>query len=149
MPDEFPAQQPAAPPPPEPQADRQNALEAVKGPAVFLLVVAILGIVLAAVSLIMNLAGVGMGAAGTGDQAQLQMLSGGFGVVVAILSMIGSVVVLLGSLKMMKLESYGFAMAAAIIAMLPGISGCCILGLPAGIWALVVLLKPEVKDAFQ
>jgi hypothetical protein len=32
--------------------------------------------------------------------------------------------------------------------MIPCISPCCLLGLPIGIWALVVLLKPEVKAAF-
>ena len=37
---------------------------------------------------------------------------------------------------------------AAIIAMIP-CHGCCILGLPFGIWALVVLSAPEVKAAFH
>lgn len=38
---------------------------------------------------------------------------------------------------------------AAILAMIPCVSPCCLLGLPLGIWALIVLLKPEVKAAFQ
>jgi hypothetical protein len=50
---------------------------------------------------------------------------------------------------MKKLESYSFAMAAAIIAMIPCISPCCLLGLPFGIWALVVLGDGSVKAAFQ
>jgi hypothetical protein len=50
---------------------------------------------------------------------------------------------------MKKLESYGLAMAASIIAMIPCVSPCCLLGLPIGIWALVVLMKPEVKSAFH
>jgi hypothetical protein len=40
-------------------------------------------------------------------------------------------------------------MAASIIAMIPCVSPCCLLGLPIGIWALVVLMKPEVKSAFH
>ena len=48
-----------------------------------------------------------------------------------------------------KLESYTFAIIATIIAMVPCISPCCIVGLPIGIWALVVLNKPEVKGAFS
>jgi hypothetical protein len=51
-------------------------------------------------------------------------------------------------MKMKKLERYGLAMTASILAMLP-CSLCCVLGLPIGIWALVVLMKPEVKSAFH
>jgi hypothetical protein len=31
----------------------------------------------------------------------------------------------------------------------PCISPCCLVGLPIGIWALVVLNKPEVKSSFH
>jgi hypothetical protein len=40
-------------------------------------------------------------------------------------------------------------MTAAILAMIPCLSSCCIVGLPLGIWALVVLSKPEVKSEFD
>ena len=52
-------------------------------------------------------------------------------------------------MKMKKLESYGWAMTASILALAPCISPCCLVGLPIGIWALVVLAKPEVKSAFH
>jgi hypothetical protein len=35
-----------------------------------------------------------------------------------------------------------------VVAMVPCLSPCCILGLPLGIWALIVLMKPEVKSSF-
>ena len=38
---------------------------------------------------------------------------------------------------------------AAIVAMIPRISPCCLLGLPFGIWALVVLSNGTVKAAFR
>ena len=76
-------------------------------------------------------------------------MSGGIGIVFNIIGMIMAVVVLLGALKMKKLESFGFAMTATIIAMVPCISPCCWIGLPIGIWALVILNKPEVKGAFH
>jgi hypothetical protein len=38
-------------------------------------------------------------------------------------------------------------MVASIFAMLP-CNPCCLLGLPIGIWALVVLSNEDVKDAF-
>ena len=39
-------------------------------------------------------------------------------------------------------------MAGAIVAMLP-CSGCCLLGLPIGIWAIIVLIDSDVKRAFN
>ncbi len=55
--------------------------------------------------------------------------------------------VLFGAIKMLRLRAHGLAMAACIVAMLP-CQCCCILGLPFGIWGLVVLSKPDVKKAF-
>jgi hypothetical protein len=49
---------------------------------------------------------------------------------------------------MKRLENYGFALTGAIVAMVP-CSGCCLLGLPFGIWALVVLSDSSVKEAFR
>lgn len=40
-------------------------------------------------------------------------------------------------------------MAVSILSMVPCVSPCCLLGLPVGIWALVVLNTPEVKQAFR
>jgi hypothetical protein len=58
--------------------------------------------------------------------------------------------IILGGLKMKNLQSYALAMTAAILAMIPCCSCyCCLVGLPAGIWALVVLFEPEVKAAFR
>lgn len=60
-----------------------------------------------------------------------------------------NVVMLLGALKLMKVQSWGFALAAAILVMLPCGSCCCCLGIPLGIWIIVLLNKPEVKAAFR
>jgi hypothetical protein len=51
------------------------------------------------------------------------------------------------TLRMMRLEAYGAALVASILAMLvpPG----NLLGFPIGIWSLVVLARPEVREAFQ
>jgi hypothetical protein len=55
--------------------------------------------------------------------------------------------VLFGAIKMLRLQSRSLAMAACIVAMLP-CSCCCLFGIPFGIWGLVVLNKPEVKSQF-
>lgn len=60
-----------------------------------------------------------------------------------------NIVMLIGALKMMKVQSWGLALAAAILVMLPCGSCCCLLGIPLGIWVIVLLNKPEVKAAFR
>lgn len=60
-----------------------------------------------------------------------------------------NIVMLIGALKMMKVQSWGLALTAAILVMLPCGSCCCFLGIPLGIWVIVLLNKPEVKAAFR
>jgi hypothetical protein len=55
--------------------------------------------------------------------------------------------VLYGAIKMLRLQNHGMATVASVAAMLP-CQCCCLFGLPFGIWALVVLNKPEVKLQF-
>ncbi|MBK7876089.1 MAG: hypothetical protein IPJ77_10095 [Planctomycetes bacterium] len=72
-----------------------------------------------------------------------------FGIAFGVLNLISGVLLVLGGLSLMRQKSYGLAMTAAILAMVPGFSCCCLFSLPVGIWALMLLLKPEVKAAFQ
>ena len=75
------------------------------------------------------------------------MLNAASGLFGAIFGLCLGGVILFGAMKMNKLQNYGMAMAGTIAAMLP-CTLCCIIGLPLGIWSLVVLMKPEVKAAF-
>jgi hypothetical protein len=55
-----------------------------------------------------------------------------------------------GGLQMTKFRMYGLAIAASIVATIPCFSCCCcVIGLPVGIWALVVLSRQEVRAAFH
>ena len=83
------------------------------------------------------------------NEAWANMFSGAMGIFSNIIGLLVGGLILFGATKMKKLESYGLAMTVSIIAMIPCISPCCIVGLPIGIWALVVLSKPEVKGAFH
>ena len=133
-----------------PTPSSPGAAEMVNGPAVGLIVTAVLGLVAQVLSLIFNLAGASiLASARLPKEAFTNMFSGALGVAAGVLGIAVGVVILVGALKMKKLENYGFAMAASIIAMIPCFSPCCLLGLPIGIWALVVLSKPEVKSAFH
>ncbi len=53
-----------------------------------------------------------------------------------------------GALQMMQVKNYHSAMASAIIHILTLICGFPLVGVPVGIWALVVLQKTEIKSAF-
>ncbi len=66
--------------------------------------------------------------------------------VVALLLNIATVV---GAYKMMQLQTYSAAMMAAVISVIPFCSPCGILGIPFGIWAIVVLNDPIVKRSFR
>ena len=150
----------SAPPPPlaAPMAGtgggRDAALQLVKGPAIGLKVTAILGLVMVVVGLVVNvmtLNGFHIGPQQMYDpqmQKLIGTLGGSLGIVQNIIGGIVGVIVLLGAAKMQKLQNYQFALTASIVAMVPCISPCCLFGLPLGIWALVVLNKPEVKSHF-
>ncbi len=129
------------------------ALEKVKLPAIFLMVTAGLGALMAVISLALHLFGTGLNLANMGDmggnEQLISMMSGGMGVGLSIVGLAMAGLVFFGASKMMKLEMYGLALTASIIAMIPCISPCCLLGIPIGIWALVVLLNQEVKAAFH
>ena len=56
-------------------------------------------------------------------------------------------VMIVGAVQMMRLKSYGWAMTASILALLP-CSPAGILGLVMGIWSLVVLSRSNVRAAF-
>ena len=77
------------------------------------------------------------------------LFTGVIGLVFNVIWLLLSGLVIYGALKMKKLESYGLAMAAAVVAALPCTSPCCVLGLPLGIWAIAVLVNQDVKSAFR
>jgi len=125
------------------EALRPYALQRVAGPATAL-------IVIAAIGLVFNVLGAmgGMGRLapmrGPGVQVPPRVMIPANLVAVAV-----AAVVILGAIKMKNLESYGLSMTAAILALIPCTSPCCVLGLPFGIWALVALTDPPVRAAFR
>jgi hypothetical protein len=143
-------------PPPPPYApsgygNRDEALAKVSTPGLLLAIAGGLAIAGSLLSLLLNLLGVGVGslAPGAGDERLINLFSGGVGIVFALLGIVLYGVMVFGALKMRSLESYGLAMAAAIIGMLPCSCPCCVITLPIGIWCLVVLLDANVKASFR
>lgn len=60
-----------------------------------------------------------------------------------------SVMISIGGGKMASMESYRLARLGAILACIPFVTPFIFLGIPFGIWALVLLYDPEVKAAFE
>ena len=50
--------------------------------------------------------------------------------------------------QMQKLERYNLALAGSIMAIIPCF-GCCLLNMPAGIFALIMINDTTVKNAFR
>ena len=95
-------------------------------------------------------AGVGAGEEGPRDEFLALFLNLSVNTFSLLIGLACAIVVLLGAIRMKNLQSYGLAMTAAILSIIPCTSPCCFLiGMPIGIWALVVLNDPAVKAAFR
>ena len=64
------------------------------------------------------------------------------------ISALTSLLCIFGGIKMRAAKSYGLVMIAAISCLLPCLQPCCVLGLPTGIWSLIVLMNADVKRLF-
>ena len=130
--------------------DPAYAAAKVKGPATFMLVLGIISLVLAPLSVLYQFI------AGQNSYDDLPpelrdfflQFSGASSLISNAISFITNILIVVGALKMKKLESYGLAMTASILCLVCD-CGCCLLGLGAGIWALVVLSDAQVKAAFK
>ncbi len=127
--------------------------ERVATPSLMLIVTGASGLVLNVIGTAFNLLSLAVPnmaqPRGGGGMHMEVMLSGGFGIVGGLIGVAIGAVVILGGLKMKRLESHAWAMAGAIVAVIPCFSPCCLLGFPFGIWALVVLNDPQVRSAFR
>jgi uncharacterized membrane protein len=132
-----------------PSADAATPVDAASAltlPAIVMLVSATIGLV----GTIMNLIVWGLAFAGRGPLAESaghdvplapQMLA------VCAWMLVQSILMVLGSISMMRRRSRWLALAGAWAGILP-MCGCYVLSLVAGIWALVVLRRPAVKAVF-
>ena len=131
-----------------------NLIKKIENPAIGLMVTAGLGGLFQLVGMVLNSLGIGMMGLQDmiGDMSQeeqlINLFSGALGIVMGIVGIAISILVFYGALRMRKRESWGWGLTASILALFPCTSPCCLLGIPIGIWALIVLLDDEVKRAF-
>ena len=132
----------------------------VKAPAIALIVFSAIGILWCLLNLVRSILQM-TGITGPGPFApsgmtgseqevfQTALMAGGVAGIFASIIGIGiAIFVIFAALRMLSLRSYPLCVVASILAMIPCISPCCLLGLPIGIWALVILLSQDVKAAF-
>ena len=132
----------------------------VTAPAIFLIVASVLDLAWSAFSLLAAILGSGAGFMhrgrlpfqGSGDPGMdriLEILLGPVGMGLEVVGLLVSGLIIAGALRMMALRNYSLCLVVAILAIIPCTAPCCCLGIPAGIWALVVLLRSDVKAAFS
>jgi hypothetical protein len=57
--------------------------------------------------------------------------------------------IIFGAAQMLRQKMRGVGIGASIVAMLNFGNCCCLLGIPVGIWSLVILMQDDVKWAFD
>lgn len=126
----------------------------VSAPSIGLLVTGIIGGVFSVIGLFMSFLGTSISSLMADridefDDRYVELYEGAAGIASSLIGILVAALIIYAALKMKELTQYGLCMAASILAMIPCISPCCVIGLPIGIWCLIVLTKPEVKTAFH
>ena len=140
--------QPARPDPPEPLASR-TARSRLLVPAVALMCLSGLLIGVFAIDLVVVVPGMPLvGLEGVPPEAKAWMHPLLLGI--CIFGMAANVFNVVAAVQMLRVRTWGLALAGCIVATLPFVSSAlCLLTLPFSVWAIVVLLKPEVRAAFR
>jgi predicted Zn finger-like uncharacterized protein len=144
---------------PEPPDTYAEAAAAVKAPGICVLLTGALGLIWNLFNLAQNLLMGQERAQAAGRQfaermgmqmdPQLMPIAWTFTLVLLGILVLMSFLATLGSLRMLQLRNYGLALVASIASLANFGPCCCPVGLPFGIWALVVLLRPDVRAAFE
>ena len=124
----------------------------VKPPAIGLIVVGVINLLLglmAVLSLLLRLTGRSVQPTLIADGSAAYRTGQVMAQLVFIISLVVAPFVIKGAVDMLRGRKYSSAKMAAILAMIPMTSCCFLLGAPFGIWALIVLSKPEVKTFFE
>lgn len=131
-----------------------DASAQVSGPSIGLLVTGIIGGIFSVLGLLMSFLGTSLSSIMADridefDERYVDLFEGAAGMASSFIGIVVAAFIIYAALKMKELSQYGLCMAASILAMIPCISPCCVIGLPIGIWCLIVLSRPEIKTAFH
>ena len=113
-------------------------------PAVFLLVLSIIYLLVLIASLPRQILQIRLIDTST-PEGQGQLVGQ---VMFLVMLFVAEIAVAMGAIAMLRLKGYRAAWTAAIFSMIPFCSPCFVLGIPFGVWAMVVLRNPATKDRF-
>jgi len=94
-------------------------------------------------------AGMGLGMLGGSTIGNLDFVQGVWGILFYLFTAGVGCFVIYCANQMRTLKSYGLGLLACILSIVPCYWNCCFLGLPFGIWGLVVLMDQNVKHVFK
>ncbi|MEM7305149.1 MAG: hypothetical protein AAF682_00695 [Planctomycetota bacterium] len=123
----------------------QEALAKVKGPALGIKITAGIGIAYCVLNIGLTIFGVQM--PGQEVPEGMEWLNA-VGIGSSLIGIGVGVFLWISAAKMQRLEAYNQSLIAAILAVVPFCSPCCCIGIPVGVWAIIVLSKADVKEAF-
>lgn len=84
------------------------------------------------------------------EAEDIGFVAGFYGSVIGmVLSALVQPFILWAGVNFVRVRGLGMARMGAIVSLIPGLTSCCCLGLPFGIWALILLSNPETKALFQ
>jgi hypothetical protein len=132
---------------------RPRALEKVSLPAIFLMIVGCLGLGMSVLNITIELMGLNndnpfqFNKPNPNDPNAKAAENVGK-VIGGVVQVVWSLIVFFGGVQMKGLKSRGYVFFSCIWAMLP-CNLCCLLGLPFGIWGLVVVNDPVVRRGFE
>ncbi|GEM_PF-1026134 len=135
-----------------------TTIDVVRGPAVWLMIAGAISLVFAIVDLAQNARWLALIQQGQKlpelpepfrDIVQITPAVVVASVPINFVRIMIAAVIIYGATRMRRLESYGLAMTASILSLVPCLNCGCCLGMPIGIWALVVLTRPEVRASFR
>jgi hypothetical protein len=155
---------PSPPPPPPPMTppggymppppmNSGNVLAKVQPPAIGLMVVGGIGILFGLWGLLSHLLGFGAasmpGFGGENEEITriATMFTGTIGLIFNVLGLASNSFAIWAGMQMKSLKTWNLCVAGSIVVMIPCLT-CYLIGIPVGIWALVILMKPDVKAAF-
>lgn len=124
----------------------------VIAPAIALIVVATLGLLASLLNIFMALAMEAPPIDPTAPDWLQDMQENQVGALPAVihsLFVILNIVIMIGAIQMLRFKMWGYSLTASILAMLNFGTCCCVLGLPVGIWSIIVLSQPHVKKSFK
>lgn len=133
-----------------------NLRDAVKNkvlpPAIFLIVVGVIGVGVTGFNAVFAMVSEPPELPPDAPEFLKEMQAGSVGATAAIIQSVFALVnvlIIAGGVSMLTFKSRALAIVSSIAAMVNFGACCCILGIPAGIWSLIILMNPEVKRAFE